>query len=363
MFNQNKKYKIALIGDSLSKGGAEKVHAILSNYFEKKGFEVHNCILIDAVTYEYSGSLLNLGKIKANSSSFVRKIHRFSALQKWVKSNHFDCLIDFRMRPSFFLEFMLSRIIYPQNTIYTVHSGILEFYFQKSSLLSRLIYENQKIVAVSKAIANKIISTYGLKKVQTIYNPINLDEILVLKEVEILEQNYVLAVGSLDSDIKQMDKLILAYSKTKLPQQNIKLIVLGEGKLKIAYQDLVEKLNLSELISFEGMVQNPFPYYDKALFYILSSKNEGLPNAIIESLACGTPVVAFDCFSGPSEIINNHQNGILVDDQNFDKLVEAINLMVFDVELYQHCKQNAVKSVEKFSVEILGKQWEEWIKS
>jgi glycosyltransferase involved in cell wall biosynthesis len=363
VFNQNKKIKIALVGDSLSKGGAEKVHAILSVFFDKQGFDVHNCILIDAVSYEYSGSLLNLGKIKANSSSFVRKIYRFSALQKWVISNHFDCLIDFRMRPSFILEFLLSRLIYPKNTIYTVHSGVLEFYFQKSSLLSRLIYENQKIVAVSKAIENKILSTYGLKKVQTIYNPINLDEILVLKEVEILKQNYVLAVGSMDSGIKQMDKLILAYSKSELPQQNIKIIVLGEGKLKIAYQDLVEKLNLSELVLFEGKVQNPFPYYKNALFFVLSSKNEGLPNAIIESLACGTPVVAFDCFSGPSEILENYQNGILVEDQNFDKLIQAMNLMVRYTELYQHCSQNALKSIEKFSVEILGKRWEECIKS
>lgn len=363
MLNPNKKIKIALMGDCLSRGGAEKVHAILSTYFDKQGFDVYNCILIDAVTYEYSGSLLNLGKIKANSSSIIRKYYRFRALQKWVNSNDFDCLIDFRMRPSFILEFILSRIVYPKNTIYTVHSGVLEFYFPKSNFLSRLIYDNRKCIAVSNAVSNVIMNGYSLKNVKTIYNPFNLDKISVLKEDKVSENRYILVVGNMNSPIKQIDKLILAYSKSELPKQNIKLIILGEGELKASYQDLVEKLNLSNLVLFKGMVQNPFPYYKNAFFCILSSKNEGLPNVIIESLASETPVVAFDCFSGPSEIIDSYQNGILVEDQNFDKLIEAMNLMVSDADLYQHCKQNTVKSIEKFSVEIIGKQWEEFIQS
>lgn len=363
MLNSNKKNKIALIGDSLSKGGAEKVHGILSVYFANQGFEVHNCILIDAVVYEYSGSLLNLGKIKADSSSLIRKIYRFRALQKWVKVNDFDCLIDFRMRPSFIFEFILSRLIYPNNTIYYVLSGRINFYFPKNDFLSRLIYKNLKIATVSEAIAAEVLKKKYTANVRNLYQPFNFDNIKNLKNEFNFDYSYILAVGNMDNDIKQIDELIRAYSKSELPKQNIKLIVLGEGKYKITYQELVEKLNLSNLVQFKGIVQNPFPYYKNALFYVLSSKNEGLSNAIIESLACETPVVAFDCFSGPGEIIDNNQNGILVEDQNFDKLIEAINLMASDADLYAHCKQNTVKSVEKFSVEIIGKQWVEWIKS
>jgi len=147
-----------------------------------------------------------------------------------------------------------------------------------------------------------------------------------------------------------------------LPKKNIKLIVLGEGKLKVEYQKLVESLDLSGFILFKGILKNPFPYYKNAIFMTLTSKNEGLSNAIIESLACETPVVAFDCFSGPSEIITNYQNGILVENQNFDRLIEAMNLFITDLKLYQHCKLNAARSVEKFSVEIIGKQWIDFIK-
>lgn len=363
MLSKNNKFKIALIGDSLSRGGAEKVHAILSVYFDKQGFDVHNCILINAVTYEYSGTLLNLGKIKANSSSLVRKIYRFAALQKFISANNFDCLIDFRMRPSFNLEFILSRLVYPQNSIFTVHSGYLPFYFPKKNSYSRLIYKNRKIVAVSKGIEELILNKKITTKLQTIYNPINTVSIEKAKNEFLTDSNYILAVGKMDNEIKQIDKLILAFSQSHLPKLNVKLIILGEGKFKITYQELTEKLDLSNFIVFKGNVQNPFPYYKNALFFVLSSKNEGFPNVILESLFCETPVIAFDCFSGPSEIISNCQNGILVENQNFDQFIEAMNLMSCDKEVYQYCKQNAKRSVDDFSVEIIGKQWIEFIKS
>jgi N-acetylgalactosamine-N,N'-diacetylbacillosaminyl-diphospho-undecaprenol 4-alpha-N-acetylgalactosaminyltransferase len=161
----------------------------------------------------------------------------------------------------------------------------------------------------------------------------------------------------MDSDIKQIDKLILAFSKSDLPKKDIKLIILGEGKLKIEYQKLVDKLNLKNLVLFEGIIQNPFPYYKSAIFTTLTSKNEGLSNAIIESLACKTPVVSFDCFSGPKEIIIDHYNGILVENQNFDKFTEAMNLMILDKELHQKCKKHGLESVQKFSIETIGSHW------
>jgi glycosyltransferase involved in cell wall biosynthesis len=363
VLNPNQRVKIALVGDSLSKGGAEKVHAILSNYFFENGYDVHNCILIDAVTYEYSGSLLNLGKIKSNSSSLIRKIYRFQSWRNWVLTNDFDCLIDFRMRPSIVLEFLLSRLIYPKNTIYYVLSGKLDYYFPKNALFSKLIYKKRKIATVSEAIKNSIVAKNLSNKVQNLFQPFDIKAIEYLKEALISETNYILAVGNMDNDIKQIDKLILAYSASNLPKQNIKLIVLGEGNNKRDYLKLVENLNLSQKVVFKGIVQNPFPYYKNALFYVLSSKNEGLSNAIVESLACATPVVAFDCFSGPREIITNDHNGILVENQNFEKLTEAMNQMILDKELYQNLKKNSVGSIGKFSIDLIGKQWVEFIQS
>jgi glycosyltransferase involved in cell wall biosynthesis len=95
---------------------------------------------------------------------------------------------------------------------------------------------------------------------------------------------------------------------------------------------------------------------------VVSSINEGFPNVIVESLITGTPVVSFDCFSGPNEIIIDKYNGLLVEDQNVSKLTQAMNTMIIDKDLYLHCKNNATGSVESFSVDAIGNQWLEFLK-
>ena len=361
--NQNRKFKIALVGDCLANGGAEKVHAMLSTYFQNQGFEVYNCIFVDWVSYPFSGSLLNLGNINSNANILKRKKTKFFEFQKFNKENNFDAVIDFRIRRSFLQELIISKYCYPINTFYTVHSGILGFYFPKSTWLSSLIYKNKKIVAVSKAIQAAIIFKRITKQVFQIYNPVDITGISVLKqEFRVLEDNYILAVGRMSEDVKQFELLIKAYSKSVLPQKKIKLILLGDGINILKYEALANQLGLKEQVLFKGFVNNPFPYYQNALFTVLSSKNEGFPNVILESLAVATPVVSFDCFSGPNEIIVDKKNGLLVANQNFDKLTEAFNLMLEDTQLYEFCKQNARPSCTPYDIEIIGKQWIELLK-
>jgi N-acetylgalactosamine-N,N'-diacetylbacillosaminyl-diphospho-undecaprenol 4-alpha-N-acetylgalactosaminyltransferase len=122
-------------------------------------------------------------------------------------------------------------------------------------------------------------------------------------------------------------------------------------------QKFVKEKNIEDKVHFLGYQNNPFKYLKKANFFVLSSLNEGLPNVILESLACGTPVVAFDCLSGPSEMIQHQENGLLVENQNVEKLTEAMNLFVEDENLYRYCKQNTLQSVQSFSVLTIGQQW------
>lgn len=360
MIKPLRKYKIALIGDCLANGGAEKVHALLSVYFQNEGLEVHNCVFADWVQYKYSGSLLNLGKMNTDSNIIKRKFTRFFKLRRFIKENNFDAVIDFRIRNNSWQELLISKFCYPNNAYYTVHSGILSYYFPK---FSKLIYKNKSTVAVSIAIQEAIVSKRLAKSAFQIYNPIDLQSISVLKDdYTISEGNYILAVGRMNDDVKQFDQLIQAYSKSGLHNKNVKLIFLGYGHKLTEYKTLAEALGLENLVTFKGFLENPFPYYQNALFTVLSSKNEGFPNVILESFAVGTPVVSFDCFSGPNEIIKNKQNGLLVENQNFDQLSDMLNLFFENVELREHCKQNTKATIKSFDVETIGKLWLELLK-
>ena len=78
---------------------------------------------------------------------------------------------------------------------------------------------------------------------------------------------------------------------------------------------------------------------------------------MIECLFCGTPVISYDCEFGPSEIIQDKINGLLVENQNTEQLIDAMNLLIEDVSLYNICKQNTVNSALKFSEQSISEEW------
>lgn len=361
---QSSKTKICLVGDALSGGGAERAHASLSKYFASKGIEVHNVIVQDRVTYHFSGELLNMGKFKGKYNGIFDKFKRFWILRKYIKDHDFDYIIDFRMRRKLLQDILISRVVYTVPTIYSVRSSFIDWYMPKQSWLTRFIYgKSYGIVAINEKMKAYIEQRHGLKNVVNIYNPTNseyIQERLQENNPEI-EYTYILAVGRID-EVKQFDKLIKAYADSVLPGNNIKLMILGEGNKKNDLVQYANSLNITDKIIFMGFQENPYVYMEKALFVVLSSKFEGTPNVILESLACGTPVVSFDCFTGPSEIINDRENGLLIEDQNIEKLTEGMNLMFTDEKLYANCKLNAAASIDKFSLENIGSHWLQYLK-
>ena len=358
------KFKICIVSDQLANGGAERCAALLSQFFEKNNFEVHHVVVVDNIEYPFSGKILNLGKLKNESNGLFNRLKRFWVLNNFFRKNKFDYIIDFRVKRFQIQEFIIAKFIFRSPLLVTVHSYMTDLYFPKNNYLANKIYsETYKIITVSKGIEQKIIQNYNYINLKTIYNPIDIEAIEYLSNLDTaIEEQFVIAAGRMQDDIKQFDKLIDCYSKSVLPTQNIKLIVLGEGIEKDKLIKQVKGLHLEDKILFKGKVENPFVYFKKALYTVLSSRYEGFGNVLIESLASGTPVVAFDCNSGPSEIIIDKENGLLVENQNQEKLIEAMNEMVLNEKLYYHCKSNAKASIQKFSVENIGLQWLELMK-
>lgn len=358
MQSKSKTIRICLVTVTLSGGGAERVAADLSLYFEKQGFEVYHVVFSGKIEYNYAGKVFHLEHLKDKRNSWWSRSKRFLALKKFFVNNHFDFVIDFRTKEFFLQELIIHNFIYPK-FIQTIHSYRLKSYLPKNRFLAKVLYRNcHQFITVSKGINDKVSSKYTFIPSQIFFNPIDFESISEkAAEPIVVNFEYIMSAGSMHKNIKQFDKLIACYSKSDLPQKNIKLLILGEGKLKKKWIKLAESLNLLDFVIFKGNVKNPFRYYKNALFTLSTSKYEGLPMVLLESLACKTPIISWNYTSGPNEIITDKKNGLLVENQNSEKLIEAMNLLVSDHNLYLQCKENALSSVKQFSLETIGTEW------
>ena len=166
----------------------------------------------------------------------------------------------------------------------------------------------------------------------------------------------VIAIGKLDNQ-KGFDMLIDAWSIVNNNYSDWRLDIFGTGSLEEKLQNQIYNLNLSNVVSLAGVTNNVMDELLASSFLVLSSRFEGLPMVLIESITCGLPIVSFDCETGPREIINNNDCGILVENGNVDKLAQAIEEMIRNPKLRRDMSLNALEKAEQYDIDNIMQEW------
>lgn len=172
-----------------------------------------------------------------------------------------------------------------------------------------------------------------------------------------LKYKIVLSVGRL-VHVKGYDLLIKAWEKSIKNNPDWKLCIVGDGPEEKSLKKLVEDLKLENTVIFTGRTNDVTQYYSSSSFFCLSSRNEGLPMVLLEAQSYNLPLIAFDCDTGPSEVISNNINGYLVKNGDIDKLSDAlINMIDIKALNYMQLSKNAKQGALKFDPKNIAKQW------
>ena len=365
------KMKITIILGTMIHGGAHRVACIQANELAKRGYEVTLLLVVGALQfpYEISPKVKVLHALPAENLEFSsikskikRKLLAYFYLIGKLKKIKPDLVISHIQSTNregvLCCKFLQIPIIVCEHTSVNMPYG---FNGKLAYFDRRFIYKLANYVIVLTYTDHKEFYVKYLSNVGVIHNPCSFRPEIITQQED--RENTILAVGDLNRIyIKGWDNLVYIFSQLDLVNNDWKLKFAGSGDLgKEKILCLANKYNVKDKIEFLGSVRDMKSLYQKSKIFILTSRNEGLPMALIEAMSQGCTCIAFDCKTGPSDIITNNVDGILVEDQNIEKMSEKLSLLLSDEKKQMFLSKNAVDSSKRFSQDIIFDKWEKII--
>lgn len=347
-----------LVVKNFNTGGVER---IILQILDDRACEIDSVIVFGEINTDYTDIEKYRDKIKLVSGVF--------GLFKFINQLKKKEIIEFiAFLSSANLLMAIVSCIFKIKLITSVH--LYPHAFERESLVKSLLrkhvyrlFINRSIycVCVSKGVLDGVTNLVGNKyqdKLRVVYNPIIDDNFYKrASEYEIkISNKYIMGCGRLAYQ-KGFDILIEAYSLVRL-SECVDLVIVGGGDELSNLQILVKKYNLQDSVHFVGHCENPLPYYRNAEVFVLSSRYEGFGNVLAEALALGTKCVAFDCQSGPSEILKHGQFGTLVNSIDSESLARALVISLnkskytYNDELAGHLESFSARKVINSYMEL-----------
>lgn len=323
--------RVVLVLASLGGGGAESVMVTLAKHFDRARFETHLAVanaegpLLGEIPADVQVHDLKARRVRYAVPGLVRLIWRLRPAAILSTAVHVNA-------PLLAMRFLLpsgTKIFVRENNAASAEAKIGGHPRRTRFLYQRFYGKASAVICQSKAMLEDLGEHFGVPrdKMVCIYNPVDREGIRCQASSRpnpfIGRGPHLVAGGRLEH-AKGFDILLEAMWEVTRARPQAHLSILGQGALDQELRERCARLGLNKAITFLGYQKNPFPYYANADLFILSSRYEALPNALLEAMALGTSVVATDCPGGVREIVEGWPNCRLAKTEDSAALARAI---------------------------------------
>ncbi|MEQ8217993.1 MAG: glycosyltransferase family 4 protein [Arenibacter sp.] len=347
--------KIDFISSSLTGGGAERVLVLLANHFSEKGHQVN------IITFNKGEAYLihtSVSRIRLHSGKF--KNHKLRSINSLIahykdENNRPDIVISFITNTNFIS--ILAAKYYGIKIICSEHIN----YLQKGNYLTKftrnVMYRFVNHVTVLTSFDLPFYKKKNIN-VSVMPNPCTYAPIALNNSNR---QKVIIAVGNLDRfHHKGFDNLINLITPVLKDNKDWILKIIGEGNNGNDFlKKLAIKNNIENQIIFTGFRNDINLIMQESSIFIMSSRYEGLPMVLIEAMSQGMACISYDCRTGPADIIDHKKNGLLIENQNMEAMQNGLLELMNDVSLRNNLRIQAIKSLDRFTIENIGHQWEQ----
>ncbi|WP_368646160.1 glycosyltransferase family 4 protein [Alkalibacterium putridalgicola] len=347
--------RICIVTRDLSSGGAERVISNLANYLVGKGKSIFILTLFgDHQFYQLHPDIevISFSKEKSKAGKYIKARNSVNELQP-------DIVLAMPEEVGIYLTLTMIGskvpvIISERNNPSVMPSN------KMTRILRYVSYSLVKGIIFQTSQAMEFFPNYVRKKGEIILNPIDIESLPDLHEKE--REKVIVSVGRLEPQ-KNFSVLLEAFSKLVKEYPEYRLVIYGEGSLRGELEKQISELFRDpDLVSLPGRVSNPPENIKDASMFVLSSDYEGLPNALIESMAMGLPVISTDCPSGgPRELIENEQNGILVPVNDSNELHRAMKKIIESSQFSEDLGKNALCVRKQLDPTLIYNQWHQYL--